>query len=255
MIENPKVIINYKKMSEEPYLSVVIPAYKEEKRIHKILDAIIDYEKNHDFKIEVIVVLDGTPDNTAQAAEKYQERIKKLKIIDRRVNKGKGYTVKEGMLAARGEYILFTDADNATPIKQVDKLLEFVDDYQVIIGSRYVKGGKLAVPQGIFRKIGGRGLNWIIRILAVPGIIDTQCGFKLFQHNAAKEIFKRITFDRWSFDIEALAIARRHKYKIKEVGITWYNDPHSLVSPIKDGLKMVRDAWVVRKNLKEGIYK
>ena len=242
-------------MNEKPFLSIVIPAYKEEKRIHKILDAVIDYEKEHDFAIEVVVVIDGTPDNTAQAAEKYKERIKGLKIIDRKENKGKGYTVKEGMLAASGEYIIFVDADNATPIEQVDKLLKYHDEYQVMIGSRYVKGGKLAIPQGFFRKIGGRALNLIIRMLTIPGIRDTQCGFKLFENSAAKEIFKRVTFDRWSFDIEVLAIARAHKFKIKEIGITWYNDPHSLVSPIKDGLKMIRDACVVRRNLKKGVYK
>lgn len=242
-------------MSEKPYLSIVIPAYKEEKRIHKILDAIIDYEKDQKFDIEVIVVVDGTPDKTAEAAEKYQGRIKGLKIIDRKENKGKGYTVRQGMLAAEGKYILFADADNATPIEQVDKLLKFVDEYPLVIGSRYVKGGRLAISQSLFRKLGGRVLNLLLRMLAVPGIADTQCGFKLFAHDAAKEIFKRMTFDRWSFDIEVLAIARVHGYKIKEVGITWYNDPHSLVNPIKDGLKMVRDAWTVRKNLKKGTYK
>ena len=242
-------------MNETPHLSIVIPAYKEEKRIHKILDAVIDYEHDHDFAVEVIVVIDGRVDRTAEVAGKYKERIKGLKIIDRQENKGKGYTVKEGMLAASGKYILFTDADNATPIEQVDKLLKFTPEYPVVIGSRYVKGGRLAIPQSFFRKMGGRVLNLILQMLAAPGIVDTQCGFKLFAHDAAKKIFKRMTFDRWSFDIEVLAIARAHKFKIKEVGITWYNDPHSLVNPIKDGLKMVRDAWVVRKNLKKGIYK
>ena len=242
-------------MNAKPFLSIVIPAYKEEKRIHKILDAVIDYERDHDFAIEVIVVIDGQTDKTAEVAGKYQKRIKGLKIIDRKKNKGKGYTVRQGVLAASGKYIIFVDADNATPIGQVDKLLKYGDEFEVIIGSRYVKGGRLAIPQSFFRKMGGRVLNLILQMLAVPGIVDTQCGFKLFAHDAAKEIFKRMTFDHWSFDIEVLAIARAHKYKIKEVGITWYNDPHSLVNPIKDGLKMVRDAWVVRKNLGEGIYK
>ena len=242
-------------MSEKPHLSIVVPAYKEEKRIHKILDAVIDYEKDHDFLVEVVVVVDGHMDNTAEAAGKYKERIPGLKIIDRKENKGKGFTVHQGMLEAEGKYIIFVDADNATPIEQVDKLLKFAPDYPVVIGSRYVDGGRLAIPQSLFRKLGGRMLNLCIRIFAVPKIADTQCGFKLFQHDAAKEIFKRMTFDRWSFDIEVLAIARFHKMRIKEVGITWYNDPHSLVNPIKDGLRMVRDSWTVRKNLKKGIYR
>lgn len=242
-------------MPEKPFLSIVIPAYKEEERIHKSLDAIVDYEKKHDFDIEVLVVLDGTPDNTLAAAEKYKDKLKGLKIIDRKENKGKGYTVRQGMLEASGKYIIFTDADNATPIDQVDKLLKYKDDFPVIIGSRYIKGGKLAIPQSFVRKAGGRGLNFVIRTLAVGGIHDTQCGFKMFEQAAAKEIFKRMTFDRFSFDIEILAIARAHKLKIKEVGITWYDDPHSTVSPIKDGLKMIRDAWRVNRNLAKGVYK
>lgn len=242
-------------MPDKPLLSIVIPAYKEEERIHKILDAIIKYEESKNFPIEVIVVVDGSPDKTAEAAEKYKEKIPGLKIIDRKENKGKGYTVREGVMAAKGKYILFSDADNSTPIEQVDKLLKYKEEYPVIIGSRYIEGGRLAHPQGIVRKLGGRVMNLVIRMFAVRGIKDTQCGFKLFEHDAAKEIFKRMTFERFSFDIEILAIARRHKYKIKEVGITWYDDPHSTVSPIKDGLKMIRDAWRVRVNLSRGVYK
>ncbi len=242
-------------MPEKPLLSIVIPAYKEEERIHKILDAIIKYEEGKNFPIEVIVVVDGSPDKTSEAAEKYKEKISDLKIIDRKENKGKGYTVREGVMAAKGKYILFSDADNSTPIEQVDKLLKYKEEYPVIIGSRYIRGGRLAHPQGIVRKLGGRVMNLVIRMFAVRGIKDTQCGFKLFEHDAAKEIFKRMTFERFSFDIEILAIARRHKYKIKEVGIVWYDDPHSTVSPIKDGLKMIRDAWRVRVNLSRGVYK
>ncbi|MFA5157904.1 MAG: dolichyl-phosphate beta-glucosyltransferase [Patescibacteria group bacterium] len=242
-------------MENDIKLSIVIPAYKEETRIHKSLDAIIKYEKGHDFVVETLVVLDGTPDNTLSVVEKYKDKLKHLKIIDRKENKGKGYTVKEGVLAAKGKFILFTDADNATPIEQVDKLLEYTDKYQIVIGSRYIKGGKLAVPQGIIRKIGGRALNLMIQGLAVPGIIDTQCGFKLFEHSAGKNVFEKMTFDRFSFDIEVLAIGKKLDYKVKEVGITWFNDPHSTVSPVKDGLKMIRDAWRVNRNIAKGLYK
>ena len=241
-------------MENKIFLSIVVPAYREEERIHKILDAICDYSKMHDFEIETIVVVDGSKDKTAENAKVYQDKIKHLKVIDRKVNMGKGYTVKEGILAARGEYILFTDADNATPVEQVDKLLEFHRDYDVIIGSRYITGGKLAISQTLFRKTGGRVLNFLIRSLAVPEVHDTQCGFKLFNHKAAGEIFKRQTFNRFSFDIEVLAIARQLGFKIKEVGITWYNDPHSTVNPIKDGLRMIKDAWQVRKNVRAKKY-
>lgn len=241
-------------MSKDFYLSIIIPAYKEEGRIHKILEAIFNFQKLKDFNIETIVVVDGSPDNTARATRKYESQISDLKIIDRKENRGKGYTVKQGMLEAKGKYILFSDADNSTPIEQVDKLLEFVQKYQVVIGSRYTRGGKLARPQSFIRKLGGRVLNFFIRSLAVSGIYDTQCGFKLFENKAAKEIFSQMTFDRFSFDIEILAIARRLGYKIKEVGIIWYDDPHSTVSPIKDGLRMIRDAWRVNQNLRAKKY-
>jgi len=242
-------------MAEEFYLSVIIPSYKEEKRLLKSLEAIKKYRESHDFAIETIVVVDGSPDNTGEIAKKYQSQLKDLKVIDRKENKGKGYTVKEGMLAAKGKYLLFTDADNSTPFEQVDKLLKYIDMYEVVIGSRYIKGGKLAHAQPLTRIIGGRVLNMLIQLLAVRGIKDTQCGFKLFQKEAGQAIFKKQTFDRFSFDIEVLAIARKLGYKTKEVGITWYDDPHSTVNPIKDGLRMISDSWQVRKNITKGKYK
>lgn len=242
-------------MPNQFYLSIVIPAYKEEFRIAKILTAILDYEKSHDFEIETIVVNDGSPDHLVEAANKFKSKIGNLVVIDRKENRGKGFSVKEGMLAARGKYVLFADADNSTPLYQVDKLLKFADEYDVVIGSRYSNGGKLAKPQSIIRRIGSRALNIVIQLLADRGIRDTQCGFKLFESKAAKEIFKRQTFDRFSFDIEILAIARKLGYKIKEAGIIWYDDPHSTVNPFKDGLRVLGDSWQVRKNIMAGKYK
>jgi glycosyltransferase involved in cell wall biosynthesis len=240
---------------QDYYLSVVIPAYKEEKRIHKIFDAIIAYQEKADFLIETIVVNDGSPDKLVDTVRKYRGKIPNLKFIDRKENKGKGYSVKEGALNANGKYILFADADNSTPFEQIDKLLKYIGKYDVVIGSRYCKGGKLAHPQPLTRIIGGRVLNLVIQLLATRGIKDTQCGFKLFEHKAAKQIFRRQTFDRFSFDIELLAIARKLGYKTKEVGITWYDDPHSTVKPLKDGIQMIRDAWRVRKNILLGKYR
>lgn len=240
---------------KEIYLSIVVPAYKEEGRIHKICEAIKKYQKTHSFLMETIIVVDGSPDKTAEAAKKYSKEIENLRIIDRKENRGKGYSVKEGALQAIGKYILFTDADNSTPINQVDKLLKFAEEYEVVIGSRYCKGGKLARRQPFYRILGSRTLNMIIQLLAARGIEDTQCGFKLFQEKAAQEIFKRQTFDRFSFDIELLAIARKLGYKTKEVGITWYDDPHSTVNPIKDGIQMVKDSLKVRKNITLGRYR
>ena len=233
----------------EIHLSIVIPAYKEEDRIHLILDAVEKYIRSKDFLVETIVAVDASPDKTAEAAKKYHDRIPNLKVIEGKVNKGKGGAVQEGIMHASGDYILFADADNSTPIEQTDKLLKYVNKYEVVIGSRYCEGGKLAIPQSLTRRLGSRVLNLIIQSIAISGIRDTQCGFKLFERKAAEQIFSRQTIFGFSFDIEILAIARRLGYNIKEAGITWYDDPHSTVSPIKDGLRMVIDAWQVRKNI------
>ncbi len=242
-------------MKHEPYLSIVVPAYKEKDRIHLILEAIIRYRKRVDFDIETIVVVDGSPDGTSAAAEEFAGKLEGLRVIDRKENRGKGYTVKEGMLKARGRYLLFADADNSTPIEQADKLLKYIEKYEVVIGSRYNNGGREARPQPIHRIIGSRALNLIIQLLTVPGIKDTQCGFKLFQREAAKKIFQRQTFERFSFDIEILAIAKKCGFRVYEAGIMWYDNPHSTVNPIKDGLRMIKDAWQVRKNIVAGKYK
>lgn len=240
-------------MNDEIHLSIVIPAHNESKRLGIILKAIEKYTKTKDFSVETIVVNNASTDNTAEIAEKFKDQIPNLKVMERQ-SKGKGGAVHEGMLAAKGKYIIFADADNSTPIEQVDKLLNFVPKYDVVIGSRYCADGKLAVPQSFVRVIGGRVLNFVIQTFAIWGIKDTQCGFKLFSQKAAQDIFKRQTIFEFSFDIELLAIAKKLGYPIKEVGITWYDNPNSTVSPIKDGLRMIRDAWLVRKNLLAGKY-
>jgi len=241
-------------MHEQIKLSIVIPAYREEKRIHIILEAVEKYVKSKPFPTETIIVVDASPDNTAQVAKQYADRIPSLTVFEGKENRGKGGAVQDGVRLARGEYVVFADADNSTPIEQVDKLLEYIDQYDLVIGSRYCPKGKLAIPQSLTRRMGSRVLNSIIQLLAVPGIKDTQCGFKLFKTEVAKDIFKRETIYGFSFDIEILAIARILKYKVKEEGIIWYDNPHSTVSPIKDGLRMIGDAWQIRKNIVKKIY-
>lgn len=235
-------------------LSIVVPAYNEEKRIHTILEAIEKYVKGKDFRIETLIVVDGSPDNTADVAEAYSDKIPNFRVIRGRENRGKGGAVAHGFSLAKGKYVVFSDADNSTPIEQVDKLLKYAENFDVVIGSRYCSGGKLAVPQPFYRIAGSRFLNILIQLLAVPGVKDTQCGFKLFEREAANRIFSKMSVKGWSFDIEILAIARKLGYKIKEVGITWYDNPHSAVNPIKDGLRMITDSWQVRKNIISGVY-
>ncbi|MFA6963898.1 MAG: dolichyl-phosphate beta-glucosyltransferase [Patescibacteria group bacterium] len=241
-------------MDEKIYLSIVIPAYREEKRIHVILEAIEKYVKTKDFIVETIVAIDASPDDTVGSAEHFVDRIPNLVIYEGEQNRGKGGAVQDGIKLAKGQYVLFADADNSTPIEQVDKLLAHIDKYDVVIGSRYCKGGKLAIPQSFTRRAGSRALNWMIQALVTPGIKDTQCGFKLFSKEAAGAIFEKLTIFDFSFDIEVLAIAKKLGYKIKEEGITWHDDPHSTVNPLKDGLKMIVDSWKIRQNLQKKIY-
>jgi len=237
------------------YLSVVIPAYNEEKRISKILDSISQYQQKHTSEMEVIVVIDASSDGTEEITRSYSGRIKNLKVIVGVKNIGKGGAIAGGVKEARGQYILFADADNSTPFEQVDNLLKYANDFGVVIASRYCKGGKLLIPQPFSRRIGGRALNLLVQSILLPGLKDTQCGFKLFKAELAKVIFAKMTINRWSFDLEILAIARYLGAKIKEVGVIWLDNPHSRVNPIRDGVQMIKDAWTIKRNIRQDLYK
>jgi len=214
----------------KPFLSVIIPAYNEAKRLPKTLLDMDKYLTQAGFSYEIIVVNDGSKDHTAEIVTKMREFIKNLYLIDNKDNQGKGGVVAQGMLAAKGTLRLFSDADNSTSLDQVEKFFPyFKQGYDVVIGSRYVKGSELPVKQPFFRQLPGRIGNFLIRLLAVPGIKDTQCGFKAFTEEAASKIFPQLTIKRWGFDIEILVLARLMGFRIKEVGVRWINDPDSKV--------------------------
>jgi glycosyltransferase involved in cell wall biosynthesis len=219
---------------EKVYLSVIIPAYNEEKRISNTLLDIDHYLSKQDYSYEIIVVSDGSKDKTCQIVKKFTDLIKNLRLIDNKENHGKGWVVRQGMLEAQGEIRLFMDADNATTIDHFEKMIPFFEQgYQVVIGSRDKKdaaGAKQAVPQSFLKRQLGNMGNILIQLLAVSGIWDTQCGFKAFQAKAAQDIFSRSQIDRWGFDIEALALARKLGYRIGIIPVNWVNDPDSRVS-------------------------
>jgi len=234
-------------------LSVVIPAYNEEKRIPATLQSLKEYFKDKDYEYEILVVVDGAKDNTAQVVK--DANIPNLKLIDNKENCGKGCVVRQGMLEAKGKYRLFMDADNATTIDHVEKMLPFFDEgYDIVIASIAIKGAKVAHSEKFYKRIFGQMGNLFIQIMLVPGIKDTQRGFKIFTAKAAEDIFKRLTLDRWGFDFEALAVARKLGYKIKEVPINWKNDPKSLVT-LGAYIKTLLEVVKVRLNLWEGEYK
>src|SRR5262249_24139419 len=213
----------------EPYLSVIIPAYNEEKRITRVLEAAHNYLRGQDYRCEVIVVIDGARDRTLATIQDFAAGKDGIKYVDRKQNRGKGFTVRQGMLQATGQVRLFTDADNSTDIAHFDKMKPLFDaGHDVVICSRDSKdapGARQAVPQPAFKRLLGNGANLIIQALAVPGIWDTQCGFKAFTGQAASRIFSISRIDRWGFDIEALALARRFNLKLGIVPAYWVDDP------------------------------
>lgn len=214
----------------KPFLSVVISAYNEAKRIPRTLVDIDAYLSRVEYSSEIVVVNDGSNDETADIVRRFQAVVKNLRCIDNKENHGKGWGIRLGMREAKGNWRIFMDADNSTSIGQIERMIPFFKEYDIIIGSRAVRGATLNPPQRWRRRILGRIGNFIIRLLAVPGIKDTQCGFKCFSEEAAEKIFPSMKINRWGFDVEALALARAAGYKIKEIPVTWVNDTRSTVS-------------------------
>jgi len=213
---------------QTPFLSVIIPAYNEEKRITQTLCAVYDYLTAQPFCWEILVVLDGPQDNTLQKVTTFAADKPHIRWIDRRENRGKGYTVRQGMLAARGQIRLFTDADNSTDISHFDQMRPlFAAGKDVVICSRDPKdvpGARQVVPQPFVKRLLGNLGNLFIQLVAVPGIWDTQCGFKAFTQEAAEKLFAVSRIDGWAFDTEILALARRYHYPVGIVPAYWVDD-------------------------------
>ncbi|NDK08396.1 glycosyltransferase [Candidatus Gracilibacteria bacterium] len=229
------------------FLSVIIPAYNEEKRIIDTLNKVIKYLSNKDYNYEIIIINDGSKDKTNDIINK-SFNDDRIKTISYNNNMGKGYAVKQGMLAGTGKYLLFMDADNSTPIEELDKLLYYKDEYDVIIGSRYMKNSNIIIKQSKFRIAISRVGNFIISLFLIDGITDTQCGFKLFQHNVAKNIFKFQKINGFGFDMEILFIAGIQGIKIKEVPVNWLNDFNSKLSPLKHSVKTLLELVYIKLN-------
>lgn len=238
------------------YLSVIIPAYNEEKRLPKTLEEIDKYLRKQDYDYEILVVNDGSKDKTVEIAKGLISKIKNLIVTGYKKNRGKGYAVRFGMLEAKGDYRLFTDADNSTSIDHVEKIWpEFKKGFDIIIGSRDIKGAVLDPPQPWIRKlILGEGFKLYRKIIiGLWGIEDTQCGFKCFTKKATEKIFQKCRINRFAFDPEILVIAKKLGYEIKEIPIYWKNDPESKVK-FKSIIKMALDLIKIRLNLIKRIY-
>lgn len=225
------------------YLSIVIPAYNEANRIGVTLEKINTFFKNRQYETEIIMVDDGSNDNTIEVAEKsLLAKENKLRIIRNATNKGKGFSVKNGIINSKGEYILFSDADLSTPIEEVDKFLKAINEgYDIVIGSRALKDSDVKVRQPWYREFMGKIFNFFVKSVVMREFHDTQCGFKLFKSPVAKDIALKLKIDGFSFDVEMIYLAKKSGYRIKEIPIIWINSPKSRVSPLVDSVKMFFD--------------
>ncbi len=229
-------------------ISVIIPAYNEEKRIEKTIIFIISYlTQKFGNEYEIIIIDDQSQDKTGEIVNKLSKKNNRIKIFTNEKRYGKGYSVRKGMLLAEGDYLLFSDADLSTPIEELNKLLSWLEKgYEVAIGSRSLKESQVIVHQPFYREIMGKIFNKLVKLFCLPDFIDTQCGFKLFKKEAAKKIFPLSRINRFAFDVEILYLAKKNNYKIKEVPIRWINSPASRVNPVSDSLKMLVDLLKIR---------
>lgn len=230
-----------------PDLAVVVPAYNEEHRIEKTLIRLREYLSAQKYTWSVLVVSDGSNDQTNAIVREFCSENPEFQLHDYSPNRGKGYAVRTGMLMADARMVLFSDADLAAPIEEIEKLLPMIEQgYDVAIGSRPLKESQLEVRQPWYREMLGRTFNTAVQILAIRGIQDTQCGFKLFRKPVSDDVFSRCKLERFSFDFEALLIARDLGYKIAEVPIVWRHQEGSKVSLLRDGTRMMVDLVKLR---------
>ncbi|MDE3089773.1 MAG: glycosyltransferase family 2 protein [Chloroflexota bacterium] len=251
-------------ISDRPFLTVVIPAYNEERRLPQTLQGVTDYLAQQAYASEIIVVDDGSQDQTGDVVEAFRAAHPNVALI-RNDHRGKGYAVHTGVGAARGHILLLFDADSSTPIQDVGKLLPWFErGFAIVIGSREGAGAQ-RIKEPFYRHLMGRVFNFVVRLLAVRGIDDTQCGFKAFRDDVAREIFARTQLYRdgtqrvtgamvTAYDVEVLFLGQKLGFKIKEVPVEWRYGTESKVNPLKDSWRNFRDVVMVRWNDLRGKY-
>ncbi|HDP74263.1 MAG TPA: glycosyltransferase family 2 protein [Candidatus Woesearchaeota archaeon] len=232
-------------------LSIVVPAYNEEKRIRSTIEKIELYCTSELDEFEVVVVDDCSSDSTGSIVKSLP--YKNIRVLRNKPNRGKGYSVKRGVKSAKYPLILFTDADLSAPIEELKKLLEHSEAYDIVIGSRNTRKSK--VERSLFQAFKGHFFAFLVKLIVMKGFYDTQCGFKLFKRDVAVELFSYQTFERFSFDFELLFVAKKHGYKIKEVPVNWKICSGSKVRIIKDTISMTIDLFKLRINDWKGLYK
>ena len=240
--------------SVPPELSIVIPSFNEELRLPVTLADISSYIRASKRETEVIVVDDGSTDRTADISNSFRGEIQRLRVIRNEQNRGKGYSVRRGMLEARGRIVLFTDADLSAPIDEADKLIAALADHDVAIGSRALNRKLISVRQSVFRENAGIIFNLIVRAILRLPFVDTQCGFKAFRRERCQIIFQQQRIERFGFDPELLYLARHHGLRSIEIPVRWAHSPATKVSMLRDSLQMFLDVFIIRWNALKGRY-
>lgn len=239
----------------DDFISIVIPAYNEDLRIQPTLEKVFAYCKDRFRDFEIIVVDDGSSDNTSSLVKNLGQHLENISLIHYSKNTGKGFAVRKGVLSARGDLLLISDADLSTPIEELEKLVPFIQtDYDIAIGSRGLRESEIVQRQPWYRETMGKIFNVFVRMLAVGGIRDTQCGFKLFRGDVARGLFSKARIEGFSFDVEILYLAKKAGYTIKEVPVRWINSPFSSVVLMSDPIKMFLELFKIRFNSLTGIY-
>lgn len=243
-------------LTTSPFYSLIIPAYNEAQRIGDSLGRVLAYISRSGWSAEVIVVNDGSADNTATVVSEYSRRNPIVRLIENPGNRGKGYTVKHGVMNASGQVLLFTDADLSSPIEEAPKLFSPIEAgvADVAIGSRYLDSDLLTRKQPLHRRMLGRSFNLALRGILGLSYVDTQCGFKAFSRKAANIIFPNMRIEGWGFDPEILFLARRYGLSVLEVPVSWAHDHRSKINPVRDGARMLGELVRVRMNSLGGKY-
>lgn len=234
-------------------LSIIVPAYREEKRIAKSILEIGRWLETQDQVVEVLIVVEKSPDRTLEVSRSAVAACEKrdcFKVIDNAVHRGKGYAVRSGMGVAQGKIKMFMDADLSVPLYELDRALQILGenpDVEILTGSRH-DGGRVEKKQGLLRRVGSRFYNFGLRFMGLTGIRDTQCGFKFFKGKAL-DIFRDCKVDGFGFDIELLLLGKKHNCKISQMPVVWYNSEGSSFDPVKDGFRVLLDSFSVWRRL------
>ena len=240
--------------SAGPYLSVVVPAFNEERRIDATLEDLVKYLDGQSYTWEVVVVDDGSTDATASIVRRQVEELQATVRLESIPHSGKGWAVRHGMLAASGQYRFMCDADLAMPIEHLGAFLDRMEEgYDVVVGSREIEGAR-RFDEPLGRHLRGRVFNWLVRLIAVGGFKDTQCGFKCFRGEVAQELFRLQTTRGWGFDVEILHLAVQRRLRVLEMPIDWYHREFSKIRPVANSASMLRDTLMVRLRRIQGKY-